>query len=265
MFLSRECSVIPAGTPFIPLYRNVRYIKWIGKPGEGRIDYMTQDKNDSRIKAEQGLTFRKDNNSGETIAPSVTTYINFYVMIRGTEFPAILSFKRTGIPDGKRLTQDILLATQGSSLPMFALTFILNTPKVVKDGNLHWHLYSIRAAGYTDQSMLDRAEKMAELAKNLSNMATEAEFESAENDSSGAPKRTSGTIIDTTPTSITVNAPTSAPINTAVIPPAAQATPVAPAAPVAPPVITQAPLITPPAGATAIPQQMLQGEIVKAW
>jgi len=183
MFLSRDGTIIPSNTPFIPLYRNVRYIYWEGTPGNGRIIFMTSDKHDSRIKEIRGLEFIKNKATGEIQSPLVTTYINFYIMVKGSELPCILSFKRTGIPDGRRFTQDLIFATDSGKLPMFACTFLLGPVRTVKDGNLIWYHPTIKAAGFTAEAMIDRAAKMSELAESLSNMATEAEFEASESDS----------------------------------------------------------------------------------
>jgi mono/diheme cytochrome c family protein len=71
MFLSRDAIIIPAGTPFIPLCRAVRYILWEGKPGEGKLVFMTDDRNDDRIQAIHGLEFRKDPKTGKNEAPLV--------------------------------------------------------------------------------------------------------------------------------------------------------------------------------------------------
>jgi hypothetical protein len=181
MFLSRDGKIIPPNTHFIPLIRTVKYIKWIGKPGQdGRIDFTTDNEDDERIKSINGLSFRKDPNSGENLAPLVTKYINFYIMIQGVELPILLSFKRTAIPDGKWLTSNIIMATDGNRLKPFTLVYRFNAPKVVRDGEQDWFGFSMTPAGFTPPEAIDKAAKMYELARALSALTTPAEFEGEE-------------------------------------------------------------------------------------
>ena len=112
MFLSKTGTVIQPGTKFVPLLKTLRYIYWKGRPGDGELVFMTDDRDDPRIKAIDGLAFRKEN--GETKAPLVTTYMNFYCWITDSQLPDIpvlISFKRTGFPDGRKVLRDLRVAT----------------------------------------------------------------------------------------------------------------------------------------------------------
>lgn len=184
MFLSRDAKVIAPETAFIPLWRSMRYIYWDGKPGDGKLVFMTDSKDDPRIKEIDGLAFKRNPATGKNTPPLVTTFINFYIMIQGIEVPCVLSFKRTSMPAGRRLTQDLIMCTKSGTLPLFAFKFKLMAPVQVVDGNLAWHNPVIVADGMTPEEAIDKAAKMAELAKNLAAAATVDQFVESEDDHS---------------------------------------------------------------------------------
>jgi hypothetical protein len=257
IFLSKDGKIIPPGTGFIPLIRTVKYIHWIGKPGDGRIDFMCDDKNDKRITDIDGLAFKKDPNSGDTIAPPVVKYINFYVMLQGYELPVLLSFKRTSIPDGKWLTQSTMMATQqNGNIPMHMLVYLLGMPKTVVDGANDWFAMTFQPAGFTPDEVAPKAKKMADFARNLTRLFSAKEYEAIERGDTEVGGLKSAQPVDTS-----VQAPaapaaqqqqTPPPMQQQVIPPAAAqfGTPPAPVvtAPAAPqqqaPVQQQAPAPT---------------------
>lgn len=188
MYLSRSFEKVEVGTSFIPLYRNVKYIHWDGKPGDGKLIFMTDNKNDERItkfakdqktgRWINGLAFTKDSNTGVSIPPPVTTCINFYVMMPGVELPVVLSFKRTSTNDGHKLTQDIMVACKASEgyLPMYALRYKFGPVQVVRDGSQMWYKFSWIPAGFTPSEVIPKAAQMAETARALSEMSSAAEF-----------------------------------------------------------------------------------------
>jgi len=190
MVLNRSGRVISVETPFVPLYRHVQYIQWQGKPGskDAKIVFLTDNRNDKRITDIDGLSFGRDEKDN-AISPKVTTYINIYIMIKGEELPCILSYKRTGMPEGRRFTQDMLLATKGGVLDIFALMYKFGPVKEVRDGTLLWYLPTVKAAGFTPAEIIDKASKMAEISKNLSTMAGSTEFEASESTDPGALKK----------------------------------------------------------------------------
>jgi hypothetical protein len=215
MFLSRDGTLIPAGAKFAILYRDIAYIKWIGKPGDGHMDFMTKDDRDPRILAIDGLSFKKDKNTGQSTPPEVITYVNFYVMVKGSDLPAILSFKRTGIPEGRRLTQDMLVATNSGELPPWTLMFSLEAPRLEIDGALRWYHFVIKAAGHLPEAFLTKAEEMAAFAKNMAEFATEKLYAEAE-DGVGKTKAVEGSVVSSPATAQPVSAPTVAStVNTA--------------------------------------------------
>lgn len=172
MFLSRDAKIITPDTPFIPLLRSVKYIKWKGKqPGEG-MDFMTDDENDPRIKAINGLAFIKDPQTGDNIAPPVTKYVSFYIMIAGCDLPVLMSFKRTSMPEGRWLTQSCVMGTGGNMMPFFTLCFKFNQPKTIRDGNNDWYALSMNPNGKTPPQIIEKAEKMATMAEALNDLVT---------------------------------------------------------------------------------------------
>jgi hypothetical protein len=181
MFLSKDGKIVHDGTCFIPLVRTVKYIHWIGKPGDGRIDFMCDDKNDERITKIDGLAFKKDPNTGDVIAPPVVKYINFYIMLQGFELPILLSFKRTSIPDGKWLTQSTMMATQqNGNIPMHMLVYKIGKPKTVVDGANDWFAFTFQPNGFTPEEAIPKAKKMTEFARNLTRLFSAKEYEAIE-------------------------------------------------------------------------------------
>lgn len=178
MFLSREAMVLPPGTAFIPLLRTVKYIKWIGRPGEGQMAFQTDDQNDSRIG--DGLQFKKDPQTGMNKAPEVTKYINFYVMVQGFNQPVLLSFKRTSTPEGRWLFNAIMMSSLSKNLPMFTSAFILKDPRTVIDGQDEWYTLAMQPAGLVGPESIAKAEAMYETAQTYARISTGAELEDGE-------------------------------------------------------------------------------------
>lgn len=265
MFLSRDGSVVPAGTAFVPLVRDCTYILWEGRPGDGRMVFSTKDKNDPRIVDIDGLSFKTDPRTNERKPPAVTTYVNFYVMLSGhADMPVLLSFKRTGMPDAKRLTQDLMVATKGGEIPMWALLFQLNQPKEVRDGQLFWHLMSWSPAGFVPDAYTEKARSLAEMAREFISFASDRVIAAVEHDDN-----MSQTTVDAHPNRVNIpstpNTPVAPPISSGpLIPPAPAAQPTyqAPAVTVQPaalPVTASTQLVAPvtsaPAVTAAAPQQ----------
>lgn len=177
MFLSRTHNPIPIGTPFIPLCRRVTYIKWIGRPGEGRMAFMATKKDDPRIVEINGLEFPTDPETKKLMPPPVTQYINYYVMVKGlTDEPAVLSFYRTSYPIGKRFTQDLFTATKGGTLPMYAFQYKFGAPIMKRDGENEHPQFVLQPAGCTEEKAIKHAEKLFELAQAFASSSTGAEF-----------------------------------------------------------------------------------------
>lgn len=177
MFLSREAKVIPAGTAFVPLLRTVKYIKWIGRPGEGQMAFQTEDPNDPRIG--DGLQFKKDPQTGMNKAPEVTKYVNFYVMLQGFEQPVLLSFKRTSTPEGRWLFNAIMMSSLSKNLPMFTSAFLLKEPRTVVDGQDDWYTFAMQPAGLVAEESIAKAAAMFETAQTYANISTGSELEDA--------------------------------------------------------------------------------------
>jgi len=177
MFLSRDHKIIPPGTPFIPLIRKVTYIYWEGRPGNGRMIFSTDDANDPRIVKIKGLEFRKDERTGKQSPPLVTRYTNYYIITPfNPDEPVVMSFYRTSLTIGRRFTQDLIRATHGGDLPLYALTYTLGVPFVKRDGQNEWPQLNIEPCGFTDPKIIDKAKKGAEAAHFLAQTfgATEA-------------------------------------------------------------------------------------------
>lgn len=187
MFISGSHRIIAPDTEFIPLIRTVSYIHWEGRPGDGRILFMANDKNDPRILKIDGLTFKKDPNTGDTIPPPVTTYVNFWILTKfNMEEPIILSFYRTALPLGRDLTRNVMRATKGNKLPLFALKYKLKEPRIVVDGDNRWPQFVIESAGYVDKpDLAAHAEKLAKTAAELNNMSREEFAHAVENEGGG--------------------------------------------------------------------------------
>lgn len=176
IFTSREHKVIPVGSKFVPLLRSVRYIRWIGRPGDGRMEFQTHDPRDPRIAKIDGLAFRNDPNSGRTLPPLVTKYINFYVMTQVSDEPLVLSFYRTSEPVGKRFTQDLWRATKGYKAPIRCLQFIFEQPRIVRDGANSWPQFKFCPAGFVTEEIMKKADLLHETAMALDKAAQGSEF-----------------------------------------------------------------------------------------
>jgi hypothetical protein len=188
MFISRDRSPIAIGTPFIPLYRKVTYIRWLGKPGTGTMDFATDREDDPRIRKIDGLAFKKNPQTGESEPPLVTAYVNFYIWTKAFESePLLLSFYRTGTQVGRRLTQDLFRATKGAKLPLYSLMFKFGEPAVTRDGQLEWYQFSVTPNGFTPEKLLPKAAEMFDLAKTLANASSGVEFSSLEEAPSETP------------------------------------------------------------------------------
>lgn len=172
MFLSSNHTIIPIGTPFIVLCRRVSYIKWIGKPGDGKIAYSTLDRNDPRIVKEDGLNFRKDPSDPtgtKQLPPLVTTYYNFYVLTPfNMEQPHVLSFYRTGMDTGKKLVRAIFQGTNGNKANPYVLKFEFGTPHWEVDGKNSWPQFTFNAAGFASEATMKKAKEIQPLALMMS-------------------------------------------------------------------------------------------------
>lgn len=198
MVLSRDNVVVPPKTKFIPLLRRSTYIKWVGKPGEGKMEFATTDPNDKRILACNGLEFLEDpRNPGKKQAPLVTEYVNFYVWTNLTvngapmEEPVILSFYRTSIKAGRKLIQDILRATKGGRMPMYTCVFELQNPTIVRDGMQEWPQFAFTGAGFIPDGpdgFLPKVQKMHEMAEMFSQTASLTEEATELEDVGSAPQ-----------------------------------------------------------------------------
>lgn len=166
MFLSDTHQVVPVGTPFIVLCRRVSYIKWIGRPGDGKMEFTTTDPNDRRIRACDGLTFRKDpQNPAITLPPLVTTYYNFYVMTPlNPNTPYVLSFYRTSMPRGRELVRAIFQGTNGNKAKPYVLKFKFGTPHWEQDGDQSWPQFTFLPDGVPLPATLAAAKELYKLA-----------------------------------------------------------------------------------------------------
>jgi hypothetical protein len=184
IFLSRDRKVIQPDTPFIPLLRAVRYIKWDGRPGEGRMAFTCTDPNDRRIKDCDGLAWKPDpRNPSKQLKPEVTAYVNLYVLLKDCpDEPVMLSFSRTGAAAGRKLTQQLIKATLGGKLPLYSLMFKLGKPSEETDGQNLWYHHNCIQNGHVPPEALDAAKTMYEKALILNSMSTGAEFANAESD-----------------------------------------------------------------------------------
>lgn len=232
MFVSRTHKIIQPGTFFVPLLRKVRYIHWLGKPGQGKMAFTTDNKNDPRITSIHGLDFRDDpENPGKQKAPAVTQYINFYILLQGETEPMILSFYRTGIKKGRAMTQDLHTAchTAHWTLPMLTFMYKIVDPVFEVNEGQQWPVVTTEPAGYTPAEIITKCQAALELAKAMSEASTGAEFQNIDENAGGG------------------NAETEAPEN---LKPAQPAQVAAPAAP-----MNVMPLPTAPAAAPVAPPQ----------
>lgn len=186
MFLSRDTSVVPVNSRFVPLLRHVTFIKWEGRDTSNkRIEFSTNDRNDRRIAACDGLSFKKDERTGKLIAPLVTEYINYYVMLSGVpDEPVLISFKRTSVGVGRKLTQDLLRCTKYGMVPMHAFMFTLNAPINRTAGTQAWAELSYSPAGTVDDAIFAKAEKMFELAQMLADTTSAEALEDVDTEPS---------------------------------------------------------------------------------
>ena len=253
MVLSQSGQIIPPGTPFVPVFRSVRYIAWTGRPGDGQMLFSTINKDDERIKHFlkdpatgrwiSGLAFLKDPRTGETMAPAVTEYINFFIMLPICEWPCLLSLKRSSTPSGHKLTSDILMATitkDGERIPIYSLMFKFGEPKTIDENSPkpYYHL-TWQPAGFTTRAeTFAKAAELSVTAEALNSITTpeELEGEEAEDKPSAPPLRQVTPETPGAPGYVRVVAPPTQPIT-----PTTPTTPVpsfgaAPAAPPAPPV-----------------------------
>ncbi len=221
MFLSRDHMILPIDTPFVPLCRSTTYIKWDGKPGSGKMAFSTTRKDDPRIKAIDGLAFLKDPRTGATNAPLVTTYVNFYCLVKGSDEPVLLSFYRTSTPIGRGLTQDLYKHTKGGTLPLFSTMWKLAQPKVKHDGDQSWMQMSPVFLGYTPEGPVKVALTAYEQACMLRDASTGAEFSTID-DEGGADHTmdAQATVVSTSPA-----APAAPPPAALIAPPAPPAPP----------------------------------------
>jgi len=177
MFLSRDHQVLPIGTPIILLLRTIKYIYWIGRPGDGRMEFQTDNKQDQRICKINGLEFLKDERTGKPKAPLVTTYYNFYcVTPYNLEEPSILSFYRKSMPLGKKLIQDLARLTRMGQLPMYLWLYKLGKPGIAVDGQNTWPQFNLEPAGATDPNILEKIEKVHGVAELFAQASTGAEM-----------------------------------------------------------------------------------------
>lgn len=198
VFNKRDRKILPIGTLWIPLCRSVKYIRWDGKPGEGRMLFQTNDEHDPRIKECRGLEFRKDRD-GKTISPLVTTYTNFYVYVQGFAEPVLLSFCRAAAPIGRRLTQDLFRFTQGNKLPMWTCMFAVMPSVLRTEPGKQWYEFAYKFNGLlpatTAEETFTRIRTMYETAIMLRDASTGEEFAQAED--AEEPVQHNSTLMDT--------------------------------------------------------------------
>lgn len=245
MYLSRNGFVIPPGTPFVPLLRRPRYIRWRDqKPGAGML-YMTHDPEDARVIKERGLEWRPDPTDPtgkKQLPPLVTAYINFYCFVPvAPDAPVILSFHKTGYVDGKKFTQDLFALAQGGELPMYSQKFAFNTPQMIDDGKNKWFRFTFIPQGQVRADFLPTLKKMHDDAKAIDAILTGAEFSGVEDAEEETPTTPSQPTPPQTPNALETAPNTPAP---ALIIPAAP-TPAAPTAPPQQTTIANAPATTP--------------------
>jgi hypothetical protein len=205
MFLSRSGQIIPVGTAFIPLRRATRYILWEGKPGDGRMVFSTQDPKDPQITSINGLTWKKDANTGKPIPPSVTEYVSFYIMLPQYDYPVILSFKRKGMAEGRQLTQMLMEATQFSTIPQRSFMFVLNAPRETREGQFMWFNHTIQAAGFTPPSAIEKASKLSELAAAIDQATSDLDLVEGGREDAEPPKTVQGSVVTEQATASTVS------------------------------------------------------------
>jgi hypothetical protein len=228
MFISRNRQVLPVGTQFIPLLRTVNYIKWAGRPGEGRMEFSTSDENDPRIAKISGLTFTQDPRTGETKPPLVTQYVNFYCLVNGyADEPLILSFYRTSAPIGRRLTQDTFKASKCGHIPLRALLYQFGAPTVKREKGQEWVQFNPLPCGFAPAAAEERINKMYDFAESLKQASTGAEFQSLREEEDNT---------ETAPEKGAVAVDTGARLIDAVVAPAAPTAPAVAAPPVPAPV-----------------------------
>jgi hypothetical protein len=175
MFLSRDRKVIPIDTPVFPLLRTIKFLRWEGRPGEGKLIGTADRRDDERILREDGLQFRRDAN-GKTLPPLWTEYINIYVACRECKGePIVISFYRTSRPVGRKWVQLLLRATLGFSLPLYSHKYKLGSPCLERSGDQTWYQLVIKPDGFTPEEFLPRLKSLYQdaVAMNQASQGTE--------------------------------------------------------------------------------------------
>lgn len=178
MFLSRDHQIVKPGTEFVPLLRTTRFIKWIGRPGDGHMEGMADRRDDPRIRAENGLEFRRGKNEqGQdiTLAPIWTEYLNIFIFLaQYPEEPVVLSFLRSSAALGRQFTQNLLRATKGWRLPLFCTKYMLGKPQLNK--KTEHPQFNVIPAGFVKEGALKKLENIARTAKLMHESATAQDY-----------------------------------------------------------------------------------------
>ena len=186
MLLSRQKKILPVGTIFVPLLRSTRYIKWEGRPGDGRMIDVCESANDPKIQRDNGLAWIRDE-AGDLVPPSWTKYVNFWCITpHNPQEPAILSFYRTSLPVAKRLTSELLRLTNVWSLPLFLFKFEFRTPRWAQKGNNSWPQIEFAYQGPVKQEGLTKTENAYKIAQALF-QATSKEAQISKENTDDAP------------------------------------------------------------------------------
>ena len=183
MFLTRDTKIIPPETLVFPLLRTVKFLRWEGKPGEGKLIGTADRRDDERILRENGLQFRRDQD-GKTVPPLWTEYINIYVasqVCKGE--PIVLSFYRTSRPVGRKWVQLLLRNTLGFSLPLYTHKYKLGTPCLERSGTQTWYQFVIKPDGFTPENYLLKLKQLYQDAVAMHQASQGTEYMNLENDS----------------------------------------------------------------------------------
>jgi len=176
MFLSRDHAIIPPDTTIVLLLRTKRFIKWEGKPGEGKVVATANERTDPQIVNENGLAFGSNKNTGETIKPAWTEYTNFYLAMQQCKEPVMLSFYRTSLPEGRKLTQTLMRASSGFKLPPYVLKFKLRTPTTETRGMNTWPKMNVQPDGFVAEELLGHLKKLFNAACIMHTASTGSEY-----------------------------------------------------------------------------------------
>jgi len=196
IFLSRDHKIIPVDAKFVPLLRSTRFILWEGKPGDGRMVFMTHDRNDPRIKEIDGLAFTKDPNTGKTNPPLVTRYISYYVMCQYSTEPVVISFYRTSEPIGRKFGQDLWRATDSYTIPIRSLQFKFLQPRIEERGGNSWPQFVFEPDGFVAQDTFVKGNELYDAAKGLDVALKGTEFGALEDPGDeGEPRRAEGEVL----------------------------------------------------------------------